>query len=526
MTAPTTETDFPIVFENPADAEKSWQYDPVHTPGAMPPLNFELGLGPFIEGFGWGMQPIQMNYFPFYSFGQRPAEQEGVPKSNDPGELKTAGQRWRDRVLPEAIELAEHYRTTDFDALSNEQLAAEIERLRDVMFRAGQLHTMAITPHWMGMQLLIDSYKELTGGDELSALRLAQGHLNKSVEAGERLWHVSRIAETTPAVRDHLLTANSANALDVLADIEAQPDALEFLSALRSYLDEFGWRNGNADQNRTWAEEPVVPLTMIRAYLETESYDPVAERERLAAERDAAIAETLGSLDAAGQQRMTEVLEAVECVVTLSEDHNYYLDQRLYTLPRRLTLAAGRRLASAGALADAEYVVYLRLAELLAALRDGAADTRDLTLRRKDELANYRTVTPPPYIGAPPPEGVRAAEGPVEAPPTSDGALQGLAASRGIARGPARVIRNLDQSDRLRPGDVLVCPVTQPPWTPLFGVASAIVTEVGSVLGHTAIVAREYGIPAVIAVRDATRLINDGQLIEVDGTAGVVRIIG
>ena len=78
----------------------------------------------------------------------------------------------------------------------------------------------------------------------------------------------------------------------------------------------------------------------------------------------------------------------------------------------------------------------------------------------------------------------------------------------------------------MRPGDVLVCPVTQPPWTPLFGVASAVVTEVGAVLGHTAIVAREYGIPAVIAVRDATRLLKDGQLIEVDGSAGVVRVIG
>ena len=79
MAQTETSNDFPVTFDDPADAEKSWQYDPVHTPGAIPPLNFELGLGPFIEGFGWGMQPIQMNYYPFYSFGQRPAEQEGVP---------------------------------------------------------------------------------------------------------------------------------------------------------------------------------------------------------------------------------------------------------------------------------------------------------------------------------------------------------------------------------------------------------------------------------------------------------------
>ena len=103
--------------------------------------------------------------------------------------------------------------------------------------------------------------------------------------------------------------------------------------------------------------------------------------------------------------------------------------------------------------------------------------------------------------------------------------VKGIAGSVGVARGTARVIHSLAEADKLQPGDVLVAQSTMPPWTPLFATASAVVTDSGGVLSHSAVVAREYRIPAVVGTGNATTTFKDGQLIEVDGNAGTVRVV-
>jgi len=107
-----------------------------------------------------------------------------------------------------------------------------------------------------------------------------------------------------------------------------------------------------------------------------------------------------------------------------------------------------------------------------------------------------------------------------------DGAIQGFPGSSGSHTGPVRVIRDASEFGRLRPGDVLVCPITSPAWSVLLSQAGAVVTDGGGVLSHAAVIAREYGIPAVMATGDATRRLADGQVVVVDGTAGVVRLAG
>ena len=142
---------------------------------------------------------------------------------------------------------------------------------------------------------------------------------------------------------------------------------------------------------------------------------------------------------------------------------------------------------------------------------------------------------PPPVLGTPPsgpppqdPVGraiMKMFGGP---PPTESDVpseLRGNAGSPGLVRGTARVIRSLADADRLQPGDVLVAEFTAPPWTPLFATASAVVTDAGGILSHCAVVAREYGIPAVVGTGRATATIRDGQQVEVDGGAGLVRLL-
>ncbi len=155
-------------------------------------------------------------------------------------------------------------------------------------------------------------------------------------------------------------------------------------------------------------------------------------------------------------------------------------------------------------------------------------DARALVAERRSLLAQQEAMHPPRILGAPPDAAQEAdrerAWGTAVA--ASDGMLGGTAASGGQVRGVARVITSLAQGDRLAPGEILVCRSTAPPWTPLLAVAGAVVTNIGGVLSHSAIVAREYAIPAVVGAADATELIPDGAEVTVDGDAGLVTIHG
>ena len=197
---------------------------------------------------------------------------------------------------------------------------------------------------------------------------------------------------------------------------------------------------------------------------------------------------------------------------------------------RRVVLEMGRRLATNGGIEASEDVFHLRVEEL----DDLSADLRSVVVERKAELAAFSGVVSPPMIGSLPP-------GPPPEDPVSRAVIKmfgghpresasadvffGMPGSPGVARGRVRVLRSLADGDAMQHGEVLVAETTAPPWTPLFARAGAIVTDAGGILSHCAVVAREYSIPAVVGTKQATRSLRDGQLVEVDGTNGSVRIL-
>ena len=528
MTTETKVTEFPLHWENPAAANLTWRFDPMHTPDVTTPLSFDLYMEPFIRGFGM-LRLCQQNY---YVYMHQPAMPPSAPGPVPLDAIHAGARRWREEIIPEVRAFDQHYLTTDFDSMSAEELAAELDRLADVRVRCGQLHTMATLPWWMGMMSLIETVRELTGGDDLAALRLVQGYGNKSVEAGERLWQLSRLAESIPEARDKLLALADAPADKQLAALAEKPAAQPFVEEFRSFLDEFGWRSGLFEFSApTWCEDPAVPLDQIRAFLAMPDYDFPAEQRKQAEERERYVSETMERLEPDQRNRLQAVIEAAVDVASILEDHNYYIDQRVGVLPRRLVLDAGRRLTSAGTLDDATDVFYLRRDELRSALLGSSEGLAALAEDRRKEMARWAQVRPPQTVGAPPVETATEDEDPDRFWGThklrSDrpGELKGNGASAGVGRGPARVLATLNEAGRFQPGDVLVTRTTMPPWTPLFAVASAVVTETGGILSHAAVTAREYGLPAVLCVENATRLIRDGQPVEVDGSNGTVRIL-
>jgi pyruvate,water dikinase len=200
-------------------------------------------------------------------------------------------------------------------------------------------------------------------------------------------------------------------------------------------------------------------------------------------------------------------------------EHPKYAMVSRYFVYKQAIMAQADRLVETGVLADRDDVLFLRLEELAEALREGRVDAA-LLRSRKAAFREHETLTPPRVLTS---EGEMVV-GAYRRDGLPDGALPGLGVSAGTVEGRARVAFDIGSAE-LEPGDILVTPFTDPSWTPVFVAAGGLVTEVGGLMTHGAVIAREYGLPAVVGVQQATRLIADGQRIRVHGTDGYVELL-
>jgi pyruvate,water dikinase len=356
---------------------------------------------------------------------------------------------------------------------------------------------------------------------------LLQGYENTTASAGLGLAQLAEQARQWPDVA-RLVRAGDAEGL---AGVAGGP---EFLAQLRAYLDEYGWRleTWSSMHLPTWAEDATVPLGLIARYLDDGAADPAAAVARSALDREAARVELEARLEPDVREKVFSKLENVAGHVSISESRAHW-QLTLFGVLRQPILALGRKLTSAGAIAQPDDIFYLEWDEACGVARSPGPTLTGLVAERRADLERWRRLTPPPFVGAPPPVDTgpgaimgRHFFGVGVEPSTDDRVVAGIGASKGTVTGRARVIATLADADRLETGDVLVCATTAAPWTPLFAVAGAVVTDTGGVLSHSAICAREYAIPAVVGTQVGTKRIPDGATITVDGEKGTVRIDG
>jgi pyruvate,water dikinase len=311
--------------------------------------------------------------------------------------------------------------------------------------------------------------------------------------------------------------------LDELAKLAGGSEAHD---AIRAFLDEYGMRCvGEIDITRPrWSEHPVALVPVILGNIknfEAGEAERRFERGRQAARnKEQELLERLRALPD-GATKAAETKRMIDRVRTFSgyrEYPKFAMISRNFVYKQAL-LEEATRLVDAQVLPDEEDAYFLRFEELHEAVRTHQVD-HELIARRKDEFASYQALTPPRVITS---DG-EAVAGAYRRDDVPTGALVGLAVSSGTVEGRARVITDIAQSD-LAPGDILVTSFTDPSWTPVFVTITALVTEVGGLMTHGAVIAREYGLPAVVGVEDATRLIRDGQRIRVHGTDGYVEIL-
>jgi pyruvate,water dikinase len=222
-----------------------------------------------------------------------------------------------------------------------------------------------------------------------------------------------------------------------------------------------------------------------------------------------------------GEQKADEAKRMIDRVRTFIGYREYpkYAMVSRYFVYKQALLEEAERLVRAGVLREKEDIFYLRFEELQDVVRTSSVDDQ-LIEQRKDALRSYQALTPPRVLTS---DG-EALTGAYRRADVPAGALAGLPVSAGTVEGRARILLDIAQAD-LEPGDILVTAYTDPSWTPLFVAIAGLVTEVGGLMTHGAVIAREYGLPAVVGVVDATRLIADGQRIRVHGTDGYVEIL-
>jgi phosphohistidine swiveling domain-containing protein len=436
---------------------------------------------------------------------------------------------WRPRLQLELGELA----MVDLQALGDADLVSRFRHLIDLAEQTQLIHFKLFIPYVLEVYGLMQFCQQELGWEPAKATGLVAGLSQWSTEPVRRLRELASQAGGSPQVAG-LLRSPAPPSLDVLRSADPA-----FGAALDDYLATFGVRATAYEViEPTVGEKPELLVSQLREYLDSRA-EVGTSQDELAARRAALITEAEQALAAkpVAARRFAEIVGRVERSYPVREDNVFFTDNLPLGLIRLTALELGRRLAESGLLERADDVFFLEVEEAITSLQDGT-DHRDLVARRKGERVWAERHVPPPSFGEehPPPDLSRLprdARRLMEAlmwyiandldAPTGDG-LSGVPASPGSHVGPVRVIRGEQDFTRLRPGDVLVAPITTPAWTVLFGSAGAVVTDTGGLLSHSAIIAREYGIPAVAATGSATSLLHDGQLVTVDGTRGRIEI--
>jgi phosphoenolpyruvate synthase/pyruvate phosphate dikinase len=351
---------------------------------------------------------------------------------------------------------------------------------------------------------------------------------NITSEMGLALLDVADVIRPYPEVVAFLKDVEDQDVEDggFLDELPKLAGGQEARDAIQAYLDKYGMRCvGEIDITRPrWSERP---STLVPVILDNiRNFEPGARKRRFEQGREAAekkeqdVLEHLRALPD-GERKAEETKRMIDRVRTFIGYREYpkYAIVSRYFVYKQALLEEAERLVQAHALAEKEDIFYLTFAEFHDVARTNQVDD-ELLRQRKDAFRSYQSFTPPRVLTS---DGEVIA-GVYRRDDVPADALVGLAVSAGTVEGRARVILDMAEAD-LEAGDILVTAYTDPSWSPLFVTIKGLVTQVGGLMTHGAVIAREYGLPAVVGVEHATRLIRDGQRIRVNGTDGYVEIL-
>ncbi|MEH7515662.1 phosphoenolpyruvate synthase [Gottfriedia acidiceleris] len=397
----------------------------------------------------------------------------------------------------------------------------DLQKLRELLFdpRSSAVFMSAMNAtEWIN-EKIYEWLDEKNVGDTLSQ----SVPNNITSEMGLELMDVADVIRPYPEVIEYLKQVENDNFLDELIKFEGGQETKD---AIDDYLRKYGMRcTGEIDLTRTrWSEKPSTLLPMILSNIK--NFKPLESSRKFeqglekALQKEQELVERLLELPD-GKQKAEEIKEVINLIrnfIGYREYPKYGMISRYFVYKLAL-LKEAEQLVKTNVISEVEDLFYLTFEELQEVVRTKKLDYQIIN-KRKDEYKLYNKLTPPRVITS---DGeIIVGEYKRENLPSE--AIVGLAVSSGVIEGRARVILNMEDAN-LEEGDILVTSFTDPSWTPLFVAIKGLVTEVGGLMTHGAVIAREYGLPAVVGVENATKLIKDGQRIRVHGTDGYIEIL-
>lgn len=367
----------------------------------------------------------------------------------------------------------------------------------------------------------------------LGSSAFLRGFDSKTLDAQADMEQIADIVRGSESLRDLMLSGQPTG---LMQDLAVHGEGRPVLESIERYLADYGHQIYNLDfAAPTQIEDPLPMFLSLKALVETAPVETARVRQaKMAQERDALVELTAQNLNPISRWLFNWVWKWTKYFGPYREHVMFYMGAAWPTV-RKLAAELGQRLTTAGSIADPDDIYFLQSSEIETALNQLAAgqaapDFSGLAQERRELQERRKLLTPLPKV----PERGAIKIGlfelkmfePTPANVSNEGAiLNGYAVSTGRVAAPASVIHSIADFDTMQPGSILVCTTTTPAWTPLFSQAAGLVTDVGGALAHGSIVAREYGIPAVMGTGVATERIKSGMMLAIDGVAGTVVLV-
>lgn len=563
--------DFPIDWESEAEKGLFWVYDDLHCPQPLSPMYFDIGgwwltCDHMFRRFGtpFAADWIAKNVNGYLYTAAVPADPDfkieameygnvytpRVPKDDVEyaakigsylgAVLPTYGLNfadwWEDRLVPEMRKNFDYLeeRIDRWEEIPLMEWATILEDAIDIHDRHWKIHWM-LNFAQLSATLDLQAVMEEVRGEADAVLlgRLQNSAEDRNWDSIEALWKMKEEIKADAGLSE--MFANDTGG-EVLAALENSDRGRQFITEkLRPYQQEFGW-------HAVWSHEFIFPtryekaepiVEVIKGYLETD-YDYRPTVQHLADDIAAASRELLEGLEGEALEKMEAANEVNLKMAPLTPDHHFYIDQGSNAHVRVVLICIGRHLVKLGVLDEPDDVIYLKYNELRYFLGDPEGfDAKGIIAVRKNERQAAYAVRPRDWIGT-------ATESQLEFPylglwgfpeklyleqPEAEDQIVGIAAAPGVYQGTAKVVLTVDEFDLVEKGDILVCQMTNPAWVTLFTKISALVTDAGGTVSHPAVLAREFGIPAVVGCSVATQKIKTGDRLRVNGSTGEVQIL-
>ncbi len=500
------------------------------------------GTNDFAQYYGMlidAMETVYINGFAYNSM--RPAPEEDIPRRFQRAEEVFQKRVWREQLRewdethkPASISAHREIQAVDPDALSDEELIAYLTKCRDHHAAMMAQHMRFTASAMVPTGDFLAHVGDWTGIPPAQLLGLMRGSASVSAGGSAELDRLITAIGQDPSSLELLQSGDDpAQVLEALRSVPGEEGA-----AVSGYLDFVGYRPLDGfDISEPGALE--LPDALLRAIRVA-----VSGQGEAASDTEDQTADIRQKVPEQHRSEFDELLGEARLTYRLRDERGIYSDIWASGLMRRAALAGGRRLADRGRIHDAEHLVDASLGEMCSLLADAGGPSADELAGRSGYRATHSAKEAPPFVGTPP----TPPPDPSDLPPAAarlmratgiamgevfgssealheEHLLRGLAASQGVYEGPARRVSGPSEFGRIVRGDVLVTEATSEAFNILLPLLGAIVTDNGGLLSHSAIVAREYGIPGVVGTRDATDRIADGTMVRVNGDAGEVTVL-